>query len=159
MSKSYENAISKKMKNIFLGKKIEKCIQLFDESRCLIDNTVYFRIDGVFWGFYVNGCGPFVSSFFVDDLDSFDLYSLYEDITSSEMDDFRSFYVETVELFMDSEYNDFHGVLLNGDNLLFGIIFLDDEISLIFPQNRDEFVNNIGKKLIHVNINILRIVK
>jgi len=156
MSISYENAISKKMKKIFLGKQIEKCIQLYDENSCLIDNIIYFRINGVFWGFYVNGCGPFVSSYFFDDLDSFDLYSLYDDITLSEMADFKDFNVKTLELFLDGEYNKLHGILLNGEDVIIGIVFLDDEICLLFPKSKNEFVNSIKEKLSHVNMNTLR---
>ncbi|QNK34213.1 hypothetical protein HF675_09365 [Serratia sp. JUb9] len=152
MEKSnYHHSFFKKISNNLYGKEILQTIEVKDEDGDVIDNVIFIETkDNGVVGFYINGSNPLISTNKIDEFDSFNLYALYEKLTSTEKNIPSHFEVDYLEVFFHPEYNELLAIYLTSHDFLSSllIVFLTDEINIFSDINKDEIINVIKDNLI-----------
>lgn len=143
----FHHSFLKKISALFFLKKITNVIFINDDESKNIDNVLFFEINlKNVVGFYKNDSNPFITREKINEIDSFNLYSIYKELYEIKKKIMPPIIVKNIKLFFNPNYNEIIAIYLaskNFESSVF-IIFSEDEIHLCINENKnpDEIIKN-----------------
>jgi hypothetical protein len=130
--KQYILSNTQKFEYFFLHKEISNIIYLHDEEdNERLDHVVFLeKKNGDVAGIFIRGMNPFISTNRIFDLDDFNLFASYDELT--EHKDNIALRIEHICLFFSAEYNELLGLYISNsdDSTSLFISFLYDQIDV-----------------------------
>lgn len=146
--KQYILSNTQKFEYFFLHKEISNIIYLHDEEdNERLDHVVFLeKKDGDVTGIFIRGMNPFISTNRIFDLDDFNLFASYDELT--EHKDNIALKIERIGLFFSAEYNELLGLYLSDadDSTSLFILFLHDQIEVKKGCNKSDAAKIISDR-------------
>lgn len=148
---NFIDSVIQKINLLFYNKKINKNFFLYDEDEEMIDNVFYMQIDSQYVGIYINGSNPLFTSYFINEIDSFNLYENYKYIEPIE-DNLNLLFILKILLIFNLDYNELIGMYFYDEKIGNSKSFIFQEDSIIIDNNIDfhKFTNKVNENLMHI---------